>query len=210
MKTALAAHKENWSDRRFLRSVCIGVTMLIVSLGVNYTAVQYAIYSSSASTTDILLSNLPVVNTDFFFSEGAIIFILFVLALMVAKPKTIPYTLKSIALFIVIRSVFVIMTHYGPYSDHINADLDAIHWISSGADLFFSGHTGLPFLMALSYWNEKNLRRIFIVCSVVAAIAVLLGHLHYTIDVFSAYFITYGIHKIAERKFVADRILFLS
>jgi len=39
-------------------------------------------------------------------------------------------------------------------------------------------------------------------------VAVLLGHIHYSIDVFSALFITYGIFVIAKKVFARDYLLF--
>ena len=42
------------------------------------------------------------------------------------------------------------------------------------------------------------LRYLFLAWSVFFGIVVLLGHLHYTIDVLSAFFITYGIVDIAK------------
>jgi hypothetical protein len=74
----------------------------------------------------------------------------------------------------------------------------------SGDDLFFSGHTGFPYLMALIFWNTKPLRWLFLAASIFFGGAVLLGHLHYSIDVFSAFFITYGIFNIAIRLFKND------
>lgn len=210
MKNKLNEYRAHLTDRSYTFSALVGALMLLVSFLINYQAVSYAARSASAGTTDILLDNLPVVNTDLIFSEGALLFILFITVLSFLKPKTIPFTLKSISLFVIIRSFFVVMTHYGPYVHRIAVDFDAMRYISSGADLFFSGHTGMPFLMALLYWDNKLLRYLFLISSVGAAVAVILGHLHYTIDVFSAYFITYGIMKIAEKLFPADRTLFLS
>ncbi len=202
-------HKDVWTKKVFITSVIFGSVIFLSSLFVNYAAVQFAIYESGAATTDIILSNLPVVNTDIVFSEGALVFTIFVGLLLLIEPKTIPYTLKTIGLFVCIRALFVIMTHYGPYADHIQPDISAFRYVSSGADLFFSGHTGIPFLLAMMFWQRKYLRNFFIFCSFVAAVAVLLGHLHYTIDVFSAYFIAYGINRIAQLFFPEDHTIFL-
>lgn len=118
--------------------------------------------------------------------------------------------LKSVALFIVIRSIFVIMTHLGPFSDQIAINPnDWIGALTSRNDLFFSGHTGLPFLFALAFWESKHLRLFFLFSSVVAAVSVILGHLHYSIDVFAAFFITYGIFHIAQKLFAKDYHIFL-
>ena len=74
----------------------------------------------------------------------------------------------------------------------------------SGDDLFFSGHTGFPFLMSLLFWKEKPLRFIFLALTLLFGGAALLGHLHYSIDVFSALFITYGIFNISRWLFKKD------
>jgi hypothetical protein len=77
-----------------------------------------------------------------------------------------------------------------------------------GADSFFSGHTGMPFLGALVFWDDKLVRWVYILASIFFAIVVLLGHLHYSIDVFSAFFITYSIYRIADISFNKDKEVF--
>src|SRR3989344_1964466 len=204
MKSLIAKHQALWLDKAFVVSVAVGIFLFDTSFVVNYNAIKYATNQAGDSSADILLDNLPVVNTDVIFSEGALLFIVFVTCLCFLQPKIIPFILKSVALFILIRSGFVIMTHLGPIPERIVTDLDNFRYITSGADLFFSGHTGLPFLMALLFWENKHLRWIFLFCSIVAAIAVILGHLHYTIDVFSAFFIAYGICHLAKKFFRKD------
>lgn len=204
----IAKHRKAWADRRIVLSAMIGLFFFVGSLFINYEAMTYSAKRAGSATTDILLQNLPVVNTDIIFSEGALVFVIFILLLLVAEPFIVPFTIKTIALFICVRSLFVIMTHLGPSPDHITTDFDSLGYISSGSDLFFSGHTGLPFLMALLFWSNKKLRWIFLFSSIFAGAAVLLGHLHYTIDVFSAFFITYGIYHIAIYALPRDYQLF--
>ena len=137
-------------------------------------------------------------------------------------PKRIPFTLKTIALFVIIRSIFITLTHIGPFPDHTAIDSffapSALQSVSSannffifsaGGDLFFSGHTGLPFLLALAFWHEKPFRYFCLLSSVFFGVVVLMGHLHYSIDVMSAFFITYSIYHIAEKWFRKDRAMFL-
>jgi membrane-associated phospholipid phosphatase len=76
-----------------------------------------------------------------------------------------------------------------------------------GGDLFFSGHTGLPFLIALIYWDHKTYRIIFITLAAIFGSVALMGHLHYSIDVFAAFFITYAIYHIAMQIFKKDKDL---
>ncbi|MCW8814142.1 MAG: sphingomyelin synthase family protein [Ignavibacteriaceae bacterium] len=62
-------------------------------------------------------------------------------------------------------------------------------------DLFFSGHTATLFLLFLLTKN-KILKVIFLVSTVTVGITVLLQHVHYSIDVFVAPFVTYGAFRI--------------
>lgn len=196
-----------WRNSQFCISVAIGTIFIVFSLVINYYAGTFATKSVSNSVTDILLDNLPVVNTYFIFSNGILVFGCFILLLLISDQKRIPFVLKSVALFIVVRALFVIMTHLAPFPHQVNIhqDPDALlRYVAFGGDLFFSGHTGLPYMFALMFWDSKNLRYFFIATSIIAAAAVILGHLHYTIDVFAAFFITYGIFHIAQKMFAKD------
>ena len=204
MQLTLKKHKEFWAKKDLSFSSFLALVFFIVSLVINYGAISLSYRDASNSVTDILLNNLPVINTDIIFSEGAAVFVLFVVFLFIANPKIIPFTLKSVSLFICVRSCFVVMTHLAPPVGHIFTHIENSGYISLGSDLFFSGHTGLPFLMSLLFWDNKNLRYLFLGASVIAGTAVILGHLHYTIDVFSAYFITHGIYLIAQKLFKVD------
>jgi uncharacterized membrane protein YcjF (UPF0283 family) len=58
--------------------------------------------------------------------------------------------------------------------------------------------------MGLLFWNRTFWRRFFMVMTVVFGAAVLLAHVHYSIDVFAAPFIVYGIFVIAGKLFPRD------
>jgi hypothetical protein len=187
--------------------------MFAGSLLINYWANNYAVEVSSNSVTDMLLDNLPFINTSIVFVQGSLVFVLLVLFLLVREPKSIPFVFKSTALFVLVRSIFVSLTHLGPLPqqaviDSSNTVFNTLIY-SAGADYFFSGHTGLPFLFALIFWKNYYLRLIFLFSSIIAGFSVLLGRMHYSIDVMAAFFITYGIYQIARSFFKKDYNLFL-
>lgn len=62
-------------------------------------------------------------------------------------------------------------------------------------DLFFSGHTATLFLLYLVTSNKK-IKMTFLVFTVLVGIAVILQHVHYTIDVATAPFFSYASFKI--------------
>jgi len=186
-----------------MTSVIIGLVLLCVGLVINFYAADYAARTAGNSVSDLILNNIPVFDVDGLAVYGPVLLWLFIGALCIEDPKIIPFVLKATALFIVIRAGFVTLTHLGPIPGSINnssapAFLKAFTF---GNDLFFSGHTGLPFLMALIFWKRRALRYIFIIASIFFGAIMLMAHLHYSIDVASAFFITFTIFHIARDAF---------
>ena len=204
-------YKSIKSHKFFYIQLIVGILFLSFSIFFNYYAQAFTLTHASNSVNDIILDNLPAKNVDDVFLEGMLIFITLVTLLSLYKPSRIPFVLKASALFIFTRAIFITLTHLAP-----PAHMTTVHAVSfwerlisgSGDDLFFSAHTGFPYLMALIFWENKTLRWLFLATSIFFGGAVLLGHLHYSIDVFSAFFITYGIYNIAKRVFKKDFLFF--
>lgn len=212
MKRIISRYAALKSHKPFYWQLALGVLLFGISLLFNYAANGYTATHISGAVSDIFLDNLPVMNVDWIFFESAIVLSAFIIALGLYKPNRLPFMLKSVALFIAIRSFFMILTHLAPPlgaatvpSGNILERLAA----GSGKDLFFSGHTGVPFLMALLFWHNKYLRMVFLLAALFFGVAVLLGHLHYSIDVFSAFFITYGIFHLSRWLFKKDYEFFM-
>jgi len=206
----IADYKKYLTDRYFMRSSFSAVIFLALSLFVNYWASVYATGRQSSAVTDIILSNIPVYNVASIFVYGIVAFIIFVFFLILFRPEKIPFVVKSVSVFILIRSVFISLTHIGLYPGTIETNIYILRGITSGGDLFFSGHVGFPFLLALIFWHEKNFRYLFIFISIVFSAVALLGHYHYSIDVLSAFFIAYGIYHICLKAFKKDRQILLN
>ena len=212
-------YSDLWQDRQARKRMLVSLAMLFGALVINYLAALYAFERASNPVTDIILSNIPTFDVDWVFVWGPIIFWLIITIRLVMEPRQIAFTMKSVALFVVIRSVFISLTHIGPFPDHaaldsfgasllsggVNGHSPFFFVFSSGAYLFFSAHTGLPFLLGLIFWPYREFRTFCLASSGFFAVVVLLGHLHYTIDVASAFFITYTIHHLATRFFHRDR-----
>lgn len=211
MKKKIVEYKKCFRDKNFLFSFFSSLFLLGVSMIINFYAAAYATSRASSSVTDIILSNTRVYDVDIIFVYGPILLTLFILFIALNQPRSIPFIGKSVAIFIIIRSVFITLTHISSFPNHIvitSTFFNNAYFVGifTGDDLFFSGHTGMPFLMALIFWQNKPLRYIFLAISVLFGVIVLLGHLHYTIDVMSAFFITYTIFHICEFLFRKDKI----
>jgi hypothetical protein len=199
----------------FRRMVLTSSLFFIISITVSFFVIGYTDTHASNGVTDIVLSNIPVLDVDGLFVYGTFLFIAFMVFLCATRLTRLPFVLDSLALFWLIRSAFTSLTHLGPPATQAPFNLDInlgtiVGRFFTGNDFFFSAHTGAPFLMALVFWDNVRLRYILLACSAYFAVIVLLGHLHYSIDVASAFFITYSIYHIALWLFPKERALFLS
>lgn len=203
-------HRAHWRDAAARRLTIFALIAFGASVAVVFDAIAYATASVSNPVTDIVLSNIPVFDVDGLFVYGTLLLLIFITALLFANPKEAPFVLFSLALFYFIRSFFISLTHIAPYPIPLSGDFGTTitKMMFGGGDLFFSGHTGITFLLALIYWKAPDLRVIFLGWSVFFAIIVLLGHLHYSIDVAAAFFITYTIYEIARALFRRSYELF--
>ncbi len=195
--------------------VLLSSLAFFASLIANYYGSVYAALRVSNPVTDIVLSNTRPYDVDIAFVYGALLLIIFSAVLLITHPKKIPFALYTLSIFWFTRAIFISLTHLAPFPTHtpINFTSDFGIFLSKmffGDSLFFSGHTGTPFLMALLFWETKSLRYIFLGWSVFFGVVVLLGHIHYTIDVLSAFFITYGVYDIAKWLFPTEYELFKS
>lgn len=195
--------------REHVRSLINALILLALAIIFQYYASAYVSRVPSNSVADLFLNILPVVNLNFIIVECALIAIAVSIILILAKPQYILFTLKAAAIFIATRAVFISVTHIGIYPGGVSPDPTGIFdrtytGLGLEAGFFFSGHTGLPLLMALIMWNEKFWRYAYIILSVVFGIAVLFAHVHYTIDVLAAPYMAYGIYKMSQYFFPED------
>ncbi len=210
MRTLAHTYRQLFSNKTYLFAFFSGMLLFVGSLFINFYAGLYATERASNSVTDIILSNIRVYDVDGAFIYGTGMLFFLILFLCIYQPRWFPFMSKSIGLFIIIRSVFISLTHLGPFPTHVIINpLSMINLFSFGADLFFSGHTGIPFLVGLLFWEQPILRVLFITISLFFGVVVLLGHLHYSIDVLSAFFITYSIYHICLVFFKKDRQIFM-
>ncbi len=205
MEKLIKRHLDFWTNKTILWHMFVSVLLLAVSLFITYFALKYTNNHSGDVVSDILLDSLPVVNVAFLFFQGAFIFVLILFGVLMFEPKYIPFVLESSALFFLTRSLFMIMTHLSPpsveYYNYIHKERhvnEVLFTVSSGNDLFFSAHAGYPFLLALVFWRIRFLRYFFLLCSLIGSVVVILGHLHYSIDVFSSFFIAFGVYEITK------------
>ena len=201
IRDLIAKYKIHWAQKEFVNSAILGAALFVLSLFITYIASNFAARKASSGVTDIILDNIPVLNLGLIFIWGAVLLFIIVIVFLVYEPRYLPFTLKSLALFYIVRSLLMTLTHIGPYYESAVLPPNwIINWTLDGG-LFFSGHTGMPFLLALIFWRYPKLRLASIAISIIFGISVLFSHIHYSIDVVAAFFITYAIFEMAKNFF---------
>jgi hypothetical protein len=204
-------YRAAWQTPGYLISVLVSCLVLSAALYANFWAIDQATAEAGPQVADLILSSFPAVEVDGFFVYGTFIVVGFAILIILAQPRSIPFVLHGLTLFIVVRSGFTLLTHLGPPEASYASDFGTtITSAFFGSDQFFSGHTGMTCLAALAYWHIPWIRNTFLVAAAYFVVIVLLGHIHYSIDVASAFFITYGIYKIALWAFEREHALFVA
>ena len=208
-----AAHKGFWTPER-KKSLFAALMLVALALMVHVSAGQYSSQRAAlaAPESDLFLDNLPIIDLGAITVFGATLFWMLSFLLLSLRPRYVNFGLKAFALFIMFRAVFMNLTREGIYPGAFvpspeNTWYGFYHLFAYQGNLFFSAHTGFPFLMALVFWNEAFWRRLFLFATVFFGGAVLLAHVHYSIDVFAAPFIVYGVYVITSKMFPNDYAL---
>lgn len=204
MKSLVIRYTGLIQEQSYLYNLILGLCLLVLSFIVNNYASLYATQIAGPAVPDLLLDHIHLYDVSFIHVYAALSFwLVFIFYLFLFRPELIPFISKTAALFILIRSVFICLTHMGAPANNLTIPAFSSFFIYNG-DLFFSGHVGGPFLLALIFWKEKGLRYLYLGSSIFFGLIVLMGHIHYSIDVLSAPFITYGVYQLARTFFSTD------
>ena len=117
------------------------------------------------------------------------------------KPDLLFTALQSYAILIIFRMVVMFVTPFNPPADSIILNDPFVQLFGSGEiltkDLFFSGHTATLFLLYLIA-DKKYLKFTYLIFTIIVGLAVLLQHVHYTIDVITAPFFSYTSFRLVK------------
>jgi hypothetical protein len=192
--------KEAWSFRWFRIHLIVTLVILFIVMQAIIRMMDYMETQPGSRLNDPILELLP--PTDMTWPLTFLIYSNISLLFWGNRnhPRELLIGLQAYSLMILARTVTL-------YSFPLEAPLDIIpladplvQWKSEYGivhtkDLFFSGHTATVFLCFLATVNSK-LRIWFLVATLLVGSFVLLQHVHYTLDVVVAPFVSYMCYRM--------------
>lgn len=177
------------SRRKFF--ALLSLVTLFLSFGLNHLMSTYADQVQSHQVTDLFLDFLPLIDVNFIFFWIAFFWVIGLFFYHLWNPEQLSFLLWSYALFISVRALFITLTHVGPPTN-LAVIPEELEVYAFQADMFFSGHVGGPFLFAM-LTNNRIWKMVALIYTAITLVVVLLGHMHYSIDVFAALFISHSL-----------------
>ncbi len=205
-RAAVGVWKINWQSSDYRKKLITGlilISFILFSLPFFYQAIEQR---NGISFNDYLLSWLPAYDLSIYIFTVIWSMTLLTFSRFKQDPNIFLTFLWGFILINLSRFVSI-----GLIPLNAPADLIPIHDPISNhfygpkfitKDLFFSGHTAAMFLMFLCL-KKRTDKILALIATIVIGIAVLLQHVHYTMDVVMAPVITYFLW-IGSKKIVAS------
>ena len=184
--------------REYKYFIFLSLMVFVIAIFLDYLSGVYVTSVETVHVPDLILDHIGPVDVSFLYIWGYIFFFLALLFYPILfHIRTLHIVISQFSLLIMLRAVFVLLTHLQTPPEGIIVDFPwKFQTLSFQNDMFFSGHTAIPFLGFLMF--KKKIRYFFLFGSVLMGSVVLLIHVHYSIDVFGAFFMTYGSYKIGN------------
>jgi hypothetical protein len=179
--------------------IFLSFLIFVIATFIDYYSGTYVTNKAQTEhVPDLILDHIAPVDLSLIYVYGYIVlFTAILLFTIFFHVRTLHIVISQFSLLIMLRAVFTILTHLETPPDAIAVSFPwKFQILSFQNDMFFSGHTAIPFLGFLMI--KKPVRYFFLFGSFILGAVVLLMHIHYSIDVFAAFFMTYGSYKIGN------------
>ena len=205
MNKTIVEIKSIWSEKlseksfrwRFIYSIII----LAVALYIIAKYLKFIEQRPGFTFNDPLLLSFEAIDftwVTFILMYGAL---LIAMISMTKHPRNMLWAIQAYSLVISMRVITIYFMPLEAPPGIIPMEDPFIAFFGSGQtflkDLFFSGHTATMYLLFLVS-PHKKLRWVFLIITALVAAAVILQHVHYTIDVIAAPFFSYTSYRITR------------
>jgi hypothetical protein len=181
--------------------------MLAASYAIMYFVCRYREGQPFAPGIDLMVQALPIKDWTALLSQGYVLFLTgFFLYWIRTDWRRLAFLLAATAVMMTVRDLFLLLTPVGPlpgliplYTSKLVPGVRGV--LEFDGELFFSGHTGAPFLYFLLSRRHRALSLICLAVSLANGLGVMLTRNHYAIDVFGAFAIVPTVVLLSRRFF---------
>jgi hypothetical protein len=191
--------KKAWKSLNFKLNFFFSVILLGITLHMLTRFLLYVEIRNGIVLTDIVLDNIKPVDFTWFIFGIIYLGLFLAIIFLTQHPLRFLIALQSYTVMIIFRIIAMSLVPLNappgmiPLSDPF-VQFWGIHTLLT-KDLFFSGHTATLIIFFLVA-DKKWLKYIFLLGIILIAVFVIIQHVHYSIDVFTAPFFAYGSYKI--------------
>lgn len=192
--------KEHDEDKSFLLHFALSFAFMVFSLNRFTVFVDGVDARPGVVLTDPILNVIPPIDVTwwtFVFIYG---FLIWGIVTMLFHPRHMITATQTYGIFVLFRWFAMYLVPLEPpegiiiLKDPIVESLGT--QVTLTKDLFFSGHTSTVFMVCLNAVNSR-LKTIFFFGTLLVGACVIVQHVHYTIDVFAAFFFTFASYRIS-------------
>lgn len=161
MKIIWSNYKELCQDSHYLWTTLLGISLLLFSFIVANQAGIYASQVAGQQVDDLILHYLPLHNVTFIHVYAALLFWMGFTTYIIVHPEKIPFVTKSAALFILVRSAFICLTHLGAPTNELAIPENLASFFLFDGDLFFQAMLAALFAN-VTFWDNKKFAILFL------------------------------------------------
>ena len=194
--------------KAFLKNKKNLTEFVITAVIVTAVIIAFSHFLHFIEQRDGVILNDPILKTfnpiDLTWLTFALIYLSLIIFVITTfnKPDKLLIAFQAYGLMLIFRTIAMYLTPFEAPERILLLNDPFVQFFAKGdiltKDLFFSGHTGTLFLVFLLAEN-KTLKTIFLILTILVGSAVLLQHVHYSVDVFVAPFVAFGAYKIIEK-----------
>ncbi len=193
------AWKSAFGKNEFRKTFFSSVILLVVVLSLLSRFLNLNEKRAGISFTDPYFGNIPPIDLTWVIFGLIYIGLFAGIILLLKHPENLLLAIQTYSVMVIFRIIAMYSLPLSPPADMIPLVDPFVQLFGSGEvlkkDLFFSGHTATMTLLFLTAPSPKA-KKIFFIGIILVGAAVLLQHVHYSVDVIVAPFVAYSSYRL--------------
>jgi len=194
--------RENYRSSSIRYQLLISVIVLAIVLYFYANFLNYVEVRVGFSFRDPVLELMKPIDLTLLIFISIYLALFAGIIILIGNPLRLVFAVQIYTLLVLVRIIAMYSVPLNPPADMIPLNDPFVQFFGTGKlltkDLFFSGHTATLFMLYLVI-DRNPYKKIFLLLTIVVAVSVLLQHVHYFIDVFTAPFFAFACYEVVKK-----------